>query len=182
MSVYTSGGRDTSLIRFVLSTIYEDEGIKGMDELEFGELLEGRDLVGVESLPTVTARIDAILPELMAGVVGTPAEGDLSVFLVGQDDKTKDPHAIYWCKSTTWLGRQYPMGVKALRTLPPECTIERDYKGKLAKEVDRILDDQETPPIARIKNAISHLAKQQHVVSVNGQWVVRSLKRGFVPL
>jgi hypothetical protein len=172
----------SSLIRSVLSTVYGDITITTMDELKFGELLEGRDISGSPSLSGVAALIDSVVPGLMQAAVGAAAEGDLSIFLAGKNGMTGDPHVIYWCKSTTWHGRPYPMAAEALRTLPPECASTRDYKEKLTKEVDAILRDQDTPAIARIKNAISHLARQEHVVSVNGEWIVRSLKHEFVRL
>lgn len=172
-----------SLIRSVLAGIYGDPSIEKMDELRVGELLEKRDVEGNPTIDAIEKQLNDCVPTLMEDVKGTQAQDDLSIFLAGKHPKSGRPHVIYWCASTDdWKGKPFPVQREAIRTLPPECEAGRDSFRHLTDEVNDILNNIRFAPAIRIKNAISHLAKQEHVVSVNSEWILRSLKRGFIRL
>ena len=163
-----------SLIRSVLARVYADPSIERMDELEVGELLEGRDIDGGPGLEAIRAALDSFVGHLMAEVAWTRAANDLSIFLAGRNEAGR-AHVVYWCASTQWRGCDYPHAKKAVRTLPPECETWEET----GREADKRLDAFALPPALRIKNAVHYLGGNDLVVSVNAECILRPLARGF---
>lgn len=163
----------------ILAGLHEDDSLRSAPISEIEGITENRSVRRSLDYAAIVALLNEMMPDLLQEIPGVnPIQDGFGVFLAGRDSQSGRPLVTHWSKDTDWASEGFPYPCSPMCIRPPE-TLDPEVWRIYKPGVDAKLNAPGLPPAIRIRNVISSLGRDERIVSVNAQALIRSLRNHF---